>query len=223
VARREGDIGTDARHTRYVAEHIPGARLVELPGRDNLIFVGDMEPPLRALEEFLMGARPPQDADRILATVLFTDIVGSTERATELGDRRWREVLASHNDVVQRELGRVRGTLVKTTGDGLLATFDGPARAVRCAVSLGEALRSHGIEIRAGAHTGEIEVLGEDVGGIAVHIAARVAATASSEEVLVSSTVKDLVCGSGIEFEDRGRHALKGVTDEWRLYAVTKT
>ncbi|MCA1843095.1 MAG: adenylate/guanylate cyclase domain-containing protein, partial [Actinobacteria bacterium] len=147
----------------------------------------------------------------------------STERAAELGDRGWKEVLAAHDDLIRRELDRFRGKLVKTTGDGLLATFDGPARAVRCAEAIVGSLRSHGLEIRAGAHTGEIELMGDDVGGIAVHIGARVSSLAGPGEVLVSGTVKDLACGSGIEFEDRGMHALKGVPDEWRVYAVTST
>jgi class 3 adenylate cyclase len=174
------------------------------------------------VEEFLTGVRPVPEPDRVLATVLFTDIVGSTEHAAELGDRRWRDVLVSHHGIVRRQLDRFRGREVKTMGDGFLATFDGPARAVRCACAIRDGVGSIGVSIRAGLHTGECELLGDDVGGIAVHIGARVAAEAQSEEVLVSSTVKDLVVGSGIEFQDRGVHRLKGVPGEWRLYAVQR-
>jgi class 3 adenylate cyclase len=223
VMHRRGDPVVDVRAGRWLAERIPGARFVELPGRDHAAFGENQDRVLDEIEEFLTGVRPVAEPDRVLATVLFTDIVGSTERATELGDRKWKELLAAHGDVARGELDRFRGKLVKTTGDGLLATFDGPARAVRCAEALGGALREHGLEIRAGLHTGEIEMLGDDVGGIAVHIAARVAGLAETGEVLASSTVKDLVCGSGIEFEDRGVHELKGVADPWRLYAVTST
>ena len=173
------------------------------------------------MQEFLTGARSAPEPDRILATVMFTDIVASTERAAELGDRRWRELLASHEAVVRRELGRHHGREVKTTGDGFLATFDGPARAIGCARAIADGVRPLGIEVRAGLHAGECEVMNGDVGGIAVHTGARVSAEAGPGEVLVSSTVKDLVAGSGIEFEDRGTHELKGVPGEWRLYAVT--
>jgi len=203
----------------YLAEHIQGARFVELSGDDSLFWTGRSDL-VEEIEEFVTGARRVVEPDRVLATVLFTDIVGSTERAATLGDRRWRELLDRHDGALRSELERHRGREVKFTGDGILATFDGPARAIRCALAMSAAARSLGIEIRAGLHSGECEVRGEDVGGMAVHIGARVATQAGPGEVLVSSTVKDLVIGSGIEFEDRGGHELKGVPGEWRLYAV---
>jgi class 3 adenylate cyclase len=208
--------------TRYVAQHIPGAKLVEVPGKDQLFFAGDTTPLLDEIEEFLTGNLPAHRADRLLATVLFTDLVGSTEQAARLGDRRWRELLATHDDLVRSELERFRGRAVKSTGDGVLATFDGPGRAIRCACAIRDSLRHLGIDVRAGLHTGEIEVTGDDIAGVAVHIAARVSALAGASEVLVSSTVRDLVAGSGIEFEDRGDHQLKGVPGAWRMYAVTE-
>jgi len=220
VMHRHGDPVVDVRAGRWLAERIPGARFLELPGRDHVPFSGDAVRVTEEVEEFLTGTRPAAEPDRVLATVMFTDIVGSTERAAELGDRAWRDVLERHHDVVRTELERHRGREVKTTGDGFLATFDGPARAIRCSRAMAEALRDHGVEIRVGLHTGEIEVIGEDVGGIAVHIAARVAALAGAGETLVSSTVKDLVAGSGISFSERGTHTLKGVPEEWRLYEV---
>jgi class 3 adenylate cyclase len=204
-----------------MAERIPDAKLVELPGEDHLWWFGDQDAIVDEVEEFLTGARSVPESDRVLATVMFTDIVGSTERAAELGDGRWRDVLESHESITRRELRRFRGTEVKTTGDGFLATFDGPARAIGCARAIAEAVRPLGIEVRAGLHTGECEVMNGDVGGIAVHTGARVSDQAGPGEVLVSSTVKDLVAGSGIEFEDRGSHELKGVPGEWRLYAVS--
>jgi class 3 adenylate cyclase len=207
----------------WLAKAIPGARYVELEGADHFPQVGDQDAFLDEVEEFITGVRPHPEPDRVLATVLFTDIVDSTRVAAELGDRRWRELLQTHDGVIRRELDRARGRAIKTTGDGFLATFDGPARAVRCVESIREGLEHTGVEIRAGLHTGEIEVIGEDVGGIGVHIAARVAALAGSGETLVSSTVKDLVAGSGIEFADRGEHTLKGVPGEWRLFEVTST
>ncbi len=222
VLHRTGDLDTSIEEGRYLAAHIPGARFVELPGTDHLPWAGDQDAILDEVEEFLTGVRPVAEPDRVLATVLFTDIVGSTEHAAELGDRRWRDVLVSHHGIVRRELDRFRGREVKTMGDGFLAIFDGPARGVRCACAIRDGLRSIGVSIRAGLHTGECEFVENDVGGIAVHIGARVAATARPEEVLVSSTVKDLVVGSGIEFEDRGSHRLKGVPGEWRLYAVQR-
>jgi class 3 adenylate cyclase len=170
------------------------------------------------IEEFLTGVRPAPEPDRVLATVLFTDIVGSTERAAEIGDRRWHDLLDNHNKIAHREITRFRGRGIKSTGDGVLATFDGPGRGVRCAWAICDSVRPLGIELRAGLHTGECELMGDDIGGIAVHIASRVAAQAGAGEVMVSSTVKDLVAGSGIEFEDRGSHALKGVPEEWRLF-----
>jgi class 3 adenylate cyclase len=220
LVHRTDDTLIGVEHSRYMAERIPDAKLVELPGRDHLWWFGDQDAIVDEVQEFLTGMRPAPQADRILATVMFTDIVGSTERAAELGDRRWRELLEGHETVVRRELARHRGTEVKTTGDGFLATFDGPARGIRCARSIAEGVRPLGIEIRAGLHTGECELRNGDVGGIAVHTGARVSSQAKAGEVLVSSTVKDLVAGSGIEFEDRGSHELKGVPGEWRLYAL---
>jgi class 3 adenylate cyclase len=209
-----------APHGRYLAEHIDGARYVELPGRDNLIWAGDQERLIEEIQEFLTGTRPVVEPDRVLATVMFTDIVDSTVRASDIGDVRWRDLLARHDDLIRRELERHRGREVKTTGDGFLATFDGPARGVRCAQAIGSALSPLGIQIRAGLHTGEVELTGDDVRGIAVHIGARVAALAGGGEVFVSGTVKDLVAGSEIQFEDRGVHSLKGLPGEWRLFAV---
>jgi class 3 adenylate cyclase len=223
VLHRHGDRVVDVRAGKWLADRIPGARFVELPGRDHVAFAGDADTVADEIEEFLTGTRPTAEPDRVLATMMFTDIVESTRRAAELGDRKWRELLERHHDLVRGELERHRGREVKTTGDGFLATFDGPARAIRCARAIRDHLRDHGVEVRAGLHTGEIEVIGEDVGGIAVHIAARVAAMAAGGETLVSSTVKDLVVGSGIEFEDRGTHELKGVPGEWHLYSVVGT
>jgi class 3 adenylate cyclase len=206
--------------TRYVADHIAGARFVELAPGDSLVVFGDIEEELGEVEEFLTGVRPMPAPERVLATVMFTDLVDSTARAVELGDHNWTELLERHHQIVRRELGSHRGKEIKTVGDGFLATFDGPARAIHCAGAIGDRLRAIGLEMRAGLHTGECELMGEDVGGIAVHIGARVAALAGAGEVLVSSTVKDLVAGSGIHFADRGVHRLKGVPDEWRLFAV---
>jgi pimeloyl-ACP methyl ester carboxylesterase len=220
VLHRTGNRFLPVEHGRYLAAHIPGAKLVEIPGADHLFHLGETETMLGEIEEFLTGERPVPEADRVLATVLFTDIVGSTERAAALGDRAWRALLDAHHEVARRELERHRGRAVEIVGDGLLATFDGPARAIRCALAIAEGLRTLGIEIRAGLHTGEIELAGDAVRGIAVHIGARVAGEANAGEVLVSSTVKDLVAGSGIRFADRGVRALKGVPDEWRLFAV---
>ncbi len=220
IMHRTDDRDVDVGGARYIAERIPGAKYVELPGEDHLHFVGDQDAILDEVEEFFTGARHGPEPDRVLATVMFTDIVGSTERAAALGDRHWRELLQSHRTLVRRELERFRGNEVDTAGDGFLATFDGPARAIRCAVTICDRVRPLGIEIRAGLHTGEVETVGASVGGLAVHIGARVAATARGSEVLVSHTVKDLVAGSGIQFEDRGRQILKGVPGEWHLYAV---
>jgi class 3 adenylate cyclase len=195
---------------------------VELPGADYFpFFAGDFDAILDEVQSFLTGSRASPQADRVLATVLFTDVVGSTERAAALGDRRWRDTLDSHDSLIRHQLSRFRGREVKTTGDGFLATFDGPARAILCAQSIAAGVRDLGIQVRAGLHTGEVEVRGEDVGGIAVHLAARVLSEAQPGEVLASSTVKDLVVGSGLEFEERGTHALKGVPGEWRLFAVS--
>ena len=222
IMHRTGDNLIQVENSRYMAERIPGAKLVEFPGDDHLWWFGDQDAIVDEIEEFLTGARHAPEPDRVLATVLFTDIVGSTERAAELGDSAWRELLERHDAVVRRELDVHRGREVKTTGDGFLATFDGPgARDPLCAGRSPTACRPLGIEVRAGLHTGECEVLGDDVGGIAVHIGARVSAMAGPGEVLVSQTVKDLVAGSGIEFDDRGEHELKGVPGEWRLFAVS--
>lgn len=222
IMHRENDQFIDPRHSRYLADHIPGAKLVMLPGDENLILAGDTDAVLDETEEFLTGARHQREPDRVLATVMFTDIVDSTRRAGELGDRRWRDVLERHDELVRRALSRFQGREVNTTGDGFFATFDGPARAIRCAVAINESVRQLGIDIRAGLHTGECELRGDDVAGMAVHIGARVGATANAGEVLVSSTVKDLVVGSGIEFADRGATELKGVPGEWRLFAVER-
>jgi class 3 adenylate cyclase len=208
---------------RYIAGRIPGAKFVEVPGVDDFMWAGDQDAVLEEIEEFLTGVRPRPEPDRVLATVLFTDIVGSTERAAEVGDRRWRDLLARHHAVVRSQIDRARGREIDTAGDGFLATFDGPARGIRCACEITREVRPLGIEVRAGLHTGEIELMGEDIGGIAVHIAARIMTLAQPGEVLVSSTVKDLVTGSDIRFDDRGMHALKGVPGEWRLLAVTST
>jgi pimeloyl-ACP methyl ester carboxylesterase/plasmid stabilization system protein ParE len=220
VLHRHGDRVVNRRAGKELAARIPGARYVELPGIDHLPWAGDSEAVLGEIEEFLTGSRSVPEPDRVLATVMFTDIVGSTEQAAELGDARWHELLAAHQAAIRRELTRFRGREVKTLGDGSLATFDGPARAIRCGRAIAEAARSLGLEVRIGLHSGEVELMEEDVGGIAVHIAARVGALAPAGEVLVSSTVKDLVAGSGIRFEDRGGQQLKGISDEWRLFAA---
>ena len=220
VLYRQDNAWEDPEQGRYIAEQIPDARFVSLPGRDVEVFAGDTDALLDEVEEFLTGARTSQDIDRVLATVLFTDIVGSTEKAAALGDSRWKQVLAAHDERAKAEIERHRGRYVHTTGDGLLATFDSPARSVRCASGIAAAMERLGIEVRVGCHTGEIERVGEDVQGLAVHIGARVAALAAPSEVLVSSTVKDLVVGSGLAFEDAGEHELKGVPDRWHLYKV---
>jgi pimeloyl-ACP methyl ester carboxylesterase len=206
--------------SQYMCERIPEAKLVELHGIDHIPWGCDSDIILDEIEEFLTGTRLGVEPDRLLLTVLFTDIVGATERAAVLGDRRWHDLLDSHHAVVRRELQRFRGREIDTAGDGFLAAFDGPARAVRCACSISREVRALGLEIRAGLHTGECEVMGDKVGGIAVHTGARVAAHARSGEVLVSSTVKDLVAGSGLSFQDRGMQRLKGIPDDWRLFAV---
>jgi class 3 adenylate cyclase len=209
-------------HAQYLAEHIPGAQLVVLPGADHIPFYGDADGYADEIEEFLTGARHAPPSDRILTTVMFTDIVGSTERAAALGDAPWRELMAAHDELVRSELERHRGREVKTMGDGFLATFDGPARGIRCARGIANQVGTLGIEVRAGLHTGECELIGDDIGGMAVNIGARIGALGDPNEVLVSSTVKDLVVGSGISFTDRGVHELKGVQGEWRLFAVDK-
>jgi class 3 adenylate cyclase len=221
VIHRTGDQDSNVEEGRWIAARIPGARFVELPGDDHLPWVGDQDTILDEIQEFLSGVRPSLESERALATVLFTDIVGSTEWAARLGDRAWRELLERHHALVRKELARFRGREVDTAGDGFFATFDGPARAIRCACSIRDGVRQMGIEVRAGVHTGEIDLAGERVGGLAVHIGARVAASAQASEVLVSRTVKDLVAGSGIHFTDRGPHVLKGVPGEWTLFAAT--
>jgi class 3 adenylate cyclase len=205
---------------RWIAAQIPNACFVELAGDDHDPWVGDQDAVLDEIQEFLTGARPVPESNRVLATVLFTDIVGSTEHAVRLGDRAWRDLLDSHHALVREQLARFHGREIKTVGDAFIATFEGPARAMRCACSIRDAVSQLGIEIRAGLHTGEIELAGDDIGGIAVHIAARVIAAAGPREILVSSTVKDLAAGSGIRFNDRGTQALKGVPDECRLFAL---
>lgn len=209
-----------AANGRLTAELIPGARYVELPGRDHLPGAGDPEAIAGEIEEFVTGTRAGGRPDRVLATVLFTDIVDSTRRASGLGDSAWRQLRERHDALVRSQLERFRGREVKQTGDGFLARFDGPARAIRCACSIGEEARELGIEIRSGLHTGECELIGDDLGGVAVHVAARVGAMAQAGEVLVSGTVKDLVLGSGIDLADRGVHELKGVPGQWQLFAV---
>ena len=222
LLHRTGDRVMDVGGSRYMAQWIPGARLTELPGDDHVYWLGDWESIVGETEEFLTGVRHAVEPDRVLATVLFTDIVGSTERAAALGDARWRDLLLSHHGVMRQELARFRGREIDTAGDGFFATFDGPARAIRCACAAAEALRRLGLEVRAGLHTGECELMGDRVSGIAVHTGARVAGLAAPGEVLVSSTVKDLVAGSGLRFADRGVHGLKGIPGEWRLFTVIR-
>jgi pimeloyl-ACP methyl ester carboxylesterase len=221
LVHRTGDRTLPVEASRYMASRIPGAKLVELPGDDHLPWVGDQDAMLDEIEEFLTGVRRGPEPDRVLATVLFVDVVGSTETAAGLGDRRWRDVLDRYLAAVRAAVGRYRGREIDTAGDGVLALFDGPARAVRCAWEVRGAVSALGLQVRTGVHTGEVELADGDVRGIAVHIGARVAALAGPSEVLVSSTVRDLVAGSGIRFEDRGAHRLKGVPDEWHVFAVT--
>jgi class 3 adenylate cyclase len=220
VLHRSGDVALPVRVGRYLGEHIPGARMVELPGADHALIGGDVEQLIEEIEEFLTGTRSERPPERVLSTVLFTDIVGSTERAAELGDRRWRELLDRHDRITRDEVERRRGRAVKSTGDGFLATFDGPARAIDCARAVAGGVGDLGLQVRAGVHTGECELRGDDIGGMAVHIGARVAARAEPGEVLVSGTVKDLVVGSGLDFVERGAQELKGVPGVWRLYSV---
>jgi class 3 adenylate cyclase len=220
IVHRTEDTLINVEAARLMAREIPGARLVELPGRDHLLWVGDTDAGTDVIVEFLTGAAPAADLDRVLATVLFTDIVDSTKRAASLGDRAWRDLLDRHRDAARRAFARYRGREVGHTGDGFLATFDGPARAIRCAAEIGREAGALDLTLRAGVHTGEITIADDDVSGIAVHIAARVAAAAAPGEVLVSGTVKDLVAGSGLGFRDRGSHALKGLDGEMRLYAA---
>jgi class 3 adenylate cyclase len=215
-----GDQSANVEEGRWIASQIPGARFVELVGDDHFPWVGDQDAVLDEVEEFLTGARRVPEPNRVLATVMFTDIVGSTERAASGGDRAWLNLLDQHHSLVRKHLERFRGQEVKTAGDSFVATFDGPARAIQCACHIRDGMRQLGLEIRAGLHTGEIEIRDKDIAGIAVHIAARTGALAAANEVLVSSTVKDLVAGSGIQFVDRGSRTLKGIPDEWRLFAV---
>ena len=205
---------------RYIASKIPSAKLVELPGADHFFWAGDPEQLLEEIEEFVTGHRTAADSDRVLATVLFTDIVGSTRLAADLGDQAWRDLLSRHNSAVRQELARWRGREVTSAGDGFLATFDGPARAIRCGKAISDAVAAMGMQVRCGLHTGEIEVVDSNVAGLAVHIGARIAALAGPGEVLVSRTVKDLVAGAGFQFTARGLHSLKGVPDEWDVYAL---
>jgi class 3 adenylate cyclase len=220
ILQRTGDRVAPVSWGRALAAMIPHCRYVELPGEDHAWFVGDHDPILDEIEEFVTGTRREREPERILATVLFTDIVNSTGHAASVGDRDWGRMLERHDELVRRELARFRGREIKHTGDGFLAAFDGPARAVQCAAAISQGVRRLGLEVRAGVHTGECEVRGSDLAGMAVHIGARVGATAGSGEVLVSNTVKDLVIGSGLQFTDRGPRELKGVPGEWRLYAL---
>jgi class 3 adenylate cyclase/alpha-beta hydrolase superfamily lysophospholipase len=220
VLHRAGDSVMDPGGSRYMAERIASARYVELPGNDNLPLAGDVEALVDEVQEFLTGARPAPEHDRVLATVMMTDIVGSTERAVQLGDRGWRDLLEAHHSAVRTELARFGGREVDTAGDGFLATFDGPARAIRCALAIVQRVRALGLEVKVGLHAGECELIAGKMGGVAVHIGARVAGHARPGEVLVTSTVKDLVVGSGVQFADRGTTTLKGVPGEWHLFAV---
>jgi class 3 adenylate cyclase len=220
LLHRADDRLADVRASRYMAERLPDATYRELPGDDHLPFFGDQDTVLALTEEFLTGAAPTVEPDRVVVTVMFTDIVDSTATATRIGDRRWEHLLAEHDEVVRAALTRFRGREVETTGDGFLATFDGPARAIRAAAAVHAELAEHGLRVRVGLHTGECEVVGDHVRGIAVHIAARVMALAGAGEILCSRTVKDLVAGSGFRFTDHGTHRLKGVADDWQLYAA---
>jgi pimeloyl-ACP methyl ester carboxylesterase len=220
LLHREGDRLINVAASRYMAERIPAAKLVELAGDDHLVFLGDSETVLGEIQEFLTGVRPPAAPDTVLATVMFVDIAGSTERAAALGDARWRDLLTAFHQAVRQELERHRGRLIDTAGDGAFASFDGPARAIRCASAIRDRAATLGVPVRAGLHTGECEIAGEKLAGVAIHIGARVAAFARPGEVVVSSTTKDLVAGAGLRFADRGVHTLKGVPGEWRLFAV---
>jgi class 3 adenylate cyclase len=220
IVHRREDKWIDVRHGRYLAENISGARLVELPGAADLLFAGDPTDLVAEIEEFLTGSRPPIVFNRVLATVLYTDLVASTRRAATVGDQEWSTVMAQHDHAVRSELERFHGREIKTTGDGFLAVFDGPARAIRCAQAIRDALVAIGLEMRAGLHAGEIELRGSDIGGMTVNIGARICALAQSGQILTSRTVKDLVVGSAIDFEEVGLFSLKGVPDDWHLYAA---
>ncbi len=223
ILHRRNDRAVNVRAARWLAEQIEDSRFVELEGEDHFPWVGNSDAALEAIEEFLTGVRPGPAPERVLATVLFTDIVDSTRRATEMGDRRWRDLLEEHQQLVRERLARFEGREIKTTGDGFLAIFDGPTRAAECARAIADDMPALGIEVRAGLHTGEVELIGEDIGGIAVHVAARISALAGPGEVLTSRTVRDLAAGSGVDFEPFGRHELKGVPDEWEIYSVAST
>jgi class 3 adenylate cyclase len=220
IIHREGDVRVNVEAGRFMARQIPNAKYVEVPGSDHLLWTCDTERVLDEVEEFLTGSRSAVESDRVLATVLFTDIVNSTKRAETIGDRAWHDVLDRHNAIVRREILRHRGHEVRTMGDGFLATFDGPARSIRCALAINEGIEALGLQVRAGLHTGEVEIADDDLSGIAVHIASRVATMAQPGQVLVSNTVRDLVAGSNIRFRDEGCHALKGLKDSVRLFAV---
>lgn len=220
IIHRVGDRVCHVENARFLASHIAGSRYIELPGENHSPYAGGGSEIADEIQEFLTGVREPEVPDRVLVTVLFTDIVGSTERARELGDRRWRELLDRHHAMVRQELTRFRGREIDTAGDGFFAVFDGPARAIRCAHAIVAALNNIGLEIRAGLHTGEVELANGAVRGIAVHIGARIAGLAKPGEVVVSGTVKDLIAGSGIELKDRGTHELKGISGDWHVYAV---
>jgi class 3 adenylate cyclase len=220
ILHRTGDLILSVEGSRYMAQQIPNAKFVALPGNDHLPWVGDTEQLLNEIELFLTGELHTPEPDRILATCLFTDIVGSTEAAQTLGDERWRNLLQSHNEVIRNQLLHYKGREIKTTGDGFLATFDGPARAVRCACAIRDEVRQLGIEIRAGLHTGECEIIDDDISGISVHIAARIMSKAMPGEIYSSSTVKDLVAGSGLKFEKQGLFSLKGIPGDWEIYSV---
>jgi class 3 adenylate cyclase len=223
ILHRTDDRDVKPEEGRYIAERIAGARFVELPGDEHVIAAGEVDRLADEIEQFLTGSRPAPEADRVLTTLLFTDIVGSTDRAVALGDREWRDLLDRHHALVRAELERHRGREIDTAGDGFLATFDGPARAVRCACAIRDAVRTVSLEVRAGVHTGEVQLRGDGVAGIAVHAGARIAALAGAGEVLVSRTVTDLTAGSGLVFEPRGEHELKGVPGPWQVYAVAST
>ena len=222
VLHRKGDVQVPVEHGRDLAAQIPSARLIEYPGNDHTPYFGDCGELLGDIEEFMTGHRDgmPDEGDRVLATVLFTDIADSTRRAAETGDRAWRKLLDNHDELASLIVLKHRGSLIKSTGDGILATFDGPARAVRCALALGAAVRQIGLAIRAGLHTGEIEIRGRDIGGIAVHAASRVMTQSQPNEVLVSRVVTDLVAGAGLTFAERGSHELKGLPGRWDLFAA---
>jgi class 3 adenylate cyclase len=222
IIHREGDVRVNVQAGRFMAKQIPDAKYVELPGSDHLLWTGNTERVLDEVEEFLTGSRSAADPDRVLATVMFTDIVNSTKRAETIGDRAWHDLLDRHNAIVRREILRYRGHEVRTLGDGFLATFDGPARSIRCALAINEGIQTLGLQVRAGLHTGEVEMADDDLSGIAVHIASRVATMAQPGQVLVSNTVRDLVAGSNIRFRDEGCHSLKGLKEGVRLFAVER-